>query len=88
MVSRADPLDRLMEIPIVGAPLAGGPSTPQLAASVSEAGGLGFIAAGYKAAHEIGTEIEAVGPGYSGRLASTFSSRYAWKRTTQRSPIT
>jgi nitronate monooxygenase len=33
--------------PIVLAPLAGGPSTPALAAAVSEAGGLGFLAAGY-----------------------------------------
>jgi nitronate monooxygenase len=35
------------DIPIVGAPLAGGPSTPELAAAVSNAGGLGFLAAGY-----------------------------------------
>jgi nitronate monooxygenase len=34
--------------PIVLAPLAGGPSTPALAAAVSEAGGLGFLAAGYR----------------------------------------
>jgi nitronate monooxygenase len=34
-------------IPIVLAPLAGGPSTPQLAAAVTEAGGLGFLAMGY-----------------------------------------
>ena len=32
---------------IVLAPLAGGPSTPELAAAVSNAGGLGFLAAGY-----------------------------------------
>jgi nitronate monooxygenase len=32
---------------IVLAPLAGGPSTPELAATVSNAGGLGFLAAGY-----------------------------------------
>ena len=37
-----------MESPtIVLAPLAGGPSTPELAAAVSNAGGLGFLAAGY-----------------------------------------
>src|SRR5829696_4896376 len=35
------------ELPIVLAPLAGGPSTPELCAAVSEAGGLGFLAAGY-----------------------------------------
>jgi nitronate monooxygenase len=34
---------------IVLAPLAGGPSTPELAAGVSNAGGLGFLAAGYLA---------------------------------------
>lgn len=33
--------------PIVLAPLAGGPSTPELAAAVSNAGGLGFLGAGY-----------------------------------------
>jgi nitronate monooxygenase len=33
--------------PIVLAPLAGGPSTPRLAAAVTNAGGLGFLAAGY-----------------------------------------
>jgi nitronate monooxygenase len=37
-----------MEIPqIVLAPLAGGPFTPELAGAVSNAGGLGFVAAGY-----------------------------------------
>src|SRR5690349_8536818 len=40
-------LDRLA-IPIVQAPMAGGPSTPALAAAVSNAGGLGFVAAGYR----------------------------------------
>src|SRR3954464_11783746 len=40
-------LDRLAG-PIVQAPLAGGPSTPELAAAVSGAGGLGFVAAGYR----------------------------------------
>jgi nitronate monooxygenase len=39
-------LDRL-ERPVVLAPLAGGPSTPELAAAVSDAGGLGFLAIGY-----------------------------------------
>jgi nitronate monooxygenase len=39
-------LDRLTA-PIILAPLAGGPSTPELAAAVSAAGGLGFLASGY-----------------------------------------
>lgn len=36
-----------IELPIVLAPLAGGPGTPALAAAVSEAGGLGMLGAGY-----------------------------------------
>ena len=46
--------------PIVGAPLAGGPSTPALAAAVSEAGGLGFLAAGYKTAAAVEVELAEV----------------------------
>ncbi|MGY2873754.1 nitronate monooxygenase [Marmoricola sp. URHA0025 HA25] len=34
-------------LPLVQAPMAGGPSTPELAASVSEASGFGFVAGGY-----------------------------------------
>ena len=50
----------LLAVPIVGAPLAGGPTTPELAAAVCEAGGLGFLAAGYKAADALGEDIEAL----------------------------
>jgi nitronate monooxygenase len=39
-------LDQLSH-PVVLAPLAGGPSTPELAAAVSNAGGLGFLGSGY-----------------------------------------
>ncbi len=46
-----------LDVPIVLAPLAGGPSTPQLAASVSNAGGFGFLAAGYLAATELAKRI-------------------------------
>ena len=49
-----------MTIPVVGAPLAGGVSTPELASAVSEAGGLGFVAAGYKTVEEVRREIELV----------------------------
>ena len=35
------------ELPILQAPMAGGPSTPALTAAVSRAGGFGFLAAGY-----------------------------------------
>jgi nitronate monooxygenase len=46
-----------LRVPIVLAPLAGGPSTPELAAAVSEAGGLGFLAAGYLSAEALGERI-------------------------------
>lgn len=38
---------RELSTPLLAAPMAGGPSTPELAAAVSNAGGLGFVAAGY-----------------------------------------
>ncbi|MEV6771143.1 nitronate monooxygenase [Nocardia sp. NPDC051030] len=44
--------------PIVLAPMAGGPSTPELAAAVSDAGGLGFVAAGYLSATDLADRIE------------------------------
>lgn len=37
-----------LSCPIIGAPMAGGPSTPALAAAVSNGGGLGFLASGNK----------------------------------------
>jgi nitronate monooxygenase len=52
-------LDELQH-PIVQAPMAGGPSTVELAAAVSGAGGLGFLAAGYRGAEEMREEIRAL----------------------------
>ncbi|MFJ5528911.1 nitronate monooxygenase [Streptomyces sp. NPDC093261] len=51
-------LTDLLSHPIVQAPMAGGASVPQLAAAVSEAGGLGFLAAGYKTADGMYQEIK------------------------------
>lgn len=51
-------LTDLFRYPIVQAPMAGGVSVPQLAAAVSEAGGLGFLAAGYKTADGMYQEIK------------------------------
>lgn len=51
-------LTGLLRHPIVQAPMAGGASVPQLAAAVSEAGGLGFLAAGYKTADGMYQEIK------------------------------
>ena len=48
-----------MPLPIVGAPMAGGPSTPALAAAVSGAGGLGFLGAGYKTVDALCEDIAA-----------------------------
>jgi nitronate monooxygenase len=42
-----------LQTPIVLAPLAGGPSTPELTAAVAEAGGLGFLASGYLTANDL-----------------------------------
>jgi nitronate monooxygenase len=50
-------LDRLA-VPIVLAPLAGGPATPELAAAVSNAGGLGFLAGGYLSAPALSDQIK------------------------------
>jgi nitronate monooxygenase len=50
-------LDRL-SVPIVLAPLAGGASTPELTAAVSNAGGLGFLAAGYLTAPALKERID------------------------------
>jgi nitronate monooxygenase len=52
--------------PIVQAPMAGGPSTTALAVAVCEAGGLGFLAAGYKRADVVRDEIAAVRAGTNG----------------------
>jgi nitronate monooxygenase len=54
--------------PIVLAPLGGGPATPALAAAVCEAGGLGFLAAGYRATDDVRAEIRDL----RGRTASPF----------------
>src|SRR4051794_36499259 len=40
--------------------MAGGPSTPALAAAVSGAGGLGFVAAGYRSVSALRDDIAAV----------------------------
>ena len=42
-----------IQIPLLGAPMAGGPSTPALAAEVSRAGGLGFLGAAYSTPEQI-----------------------------------
>lgn len=55
-------------VPIVGAPMAGGPGSPALAAAVSNAGGLGFIPAGYLTADEFAEDIAAARAATTGPL--------------------
>jgi nitronate monooxygenase len=55
----ATALDRLRH-PIVLAPLAGGSATPELVAAVGDAGGLGFVGAGYRTTDDTAAQIAAV----------------------------
>jgi nitronate monooxygenase len=50
---------RDLAVPIIVAPMAGGPSTPELAAAGTNAGGLGFVAAGYLTAQAFAERLEA-----------------------------
>jgi nitronate monooxygenase len=47
-------------LPIVAAPMAGGPSNPRLAAAASEAGAFAFLAGGYKSAEALAGEMAEV----------------------------
>ncbi|MBB6171980.1 nitronate monooxygenase [Nocardiopsis mwathae] len=44
-------------VPVVAAPMAGGASTPELVAAVNGAGGIGFLAAGYRTAESMAEQI-------------------------------
>ncbi|MBY8877690.1 nitronate monooxygenase [Actinacidiphila acidipaludis] len=50
-------LSSFSAFPIIQAPMAGGASNPRLAAAVAAAGGLGFLAAGYKTSEAMYEEI-------------------------------
>jgi NAD(P)H-dependent flavin oxidoreductase YrpB (nitropropane dioxygenase family) len=47
-------------VPVIAAPMAGGPSTTALVIAAGRAGGLGFLAGGYKAPEELAAQIAAV----------------------------
>lgn len=49
-----------LELPIVGAPMAGGASTVAMASAVCEAGGIGFLAGGYLSAQALSEQIDAL----------------------------
>lgn len=59
-MSSVPSLSELVEYPVVQAPMAGGASCPELAAAVSGAGGLGFLAAGYKTPEAMYEEIRSL----------------------------
>lgn len=52
-------------IPLVAAPMAGGPATPALVLAAAEAGGLGFLAGGYKTPDQLAAQIIEVRGGTS-----------------------
>jgi nitronate monooxygenase len=60
-VARSELLKRLeMEHPVVLAPMAGGPGSPELAAAVSNAGGLGSLGAAYMTPAEIARAVAGI----------------------------
>jgi nitronate monooxygenase len=46
-----------LRIPLVAAPMAGGPSTPELVAAASEAGGFGFLGGGYLGSNALAEQL-------------------------------
>jgi nitronate monooxygenase len=49
-----------VRLPVLAAPMAGGPSTPELVTAAWQAGSLGFLAGGYKPAAELAAQLAAV----------------------------
>ena len=57
----SSPLSDLgLAIPLIAAPMAGGPSTPALVMAAARAGGIGFLAAGYQEPQALADQIAAV----------------------------
>src|SRR3954447_19109461 len=50
----------LADLPVLAAPMAGGPTTPDLVAAASDAGSIGFLPAGYLSAHLLAAAVAAV----------------------------
>ncbi|HEX3713543.1 MAG TPA: nitronate monooxygenase [Trebonia sp.] len=49
-----------VRLPVLAAPMAGGPSTPELVTAAWNAGSLGFLAAGYKSASDLEAQAKSV----------------------------
>lgn len=50
-----------VDLPVIAAPMAGGPSTPALVTAAARAGGLGFLPGGYKSAQALAEQIHTIG---------------------------
>lgn len=59
-----------LAVPVIAAPMAGGPSTPELAAAATNAGGLGFVPAGYLSAGVFADRLAAARAMTSGPLGA------------------
>lgn len=57
-----------LERPVLAAPMAGGPSTPQLAQAVARGGGLGFLAGGTISAEQLTRDMTTVAGDYAVNL--------------------
>jgi nitronate monooxygenase len=51
---------QLADLPVLAAPMAGGPSTPELVAAAAAAGSLGFVPAGYRSAIQLAEDLAVV----------------------------
>lgn len=49
-----------LDLPLIAAPMAGGPSTPALVIAAARAGAFGFLAAGYKTVEQVADQIDEV----------------------------
>jgi nitronate monooxygenase len=59
-----------LAVPVVGAPMAGGPGTPALAAAVTNAGGMGFVAGGYLSPERFADDIAAARAATTGPIGA------------------
>jgi nitronate monooxygenase len=78
---------RSLDKPVIVAPMAGGPTTPELAAAGSNAGGLGFLAGGYLTADALAQRIAAARALTTGPLGVNLfvvRSSAAWPDAIQR----
>jgi nitronate monooxygenase len=59
-----------LAVPVIAAPMAGGPSTPELAIAATNAGGLGFVAGGYLSADDFADRLASAQKAASGPIGA------------------